>query len=133
MTREYSEAYAYEQQGRDAQPDYTPFIGLDGKTVFTKTRPMRCPWCRLTFYVPQPQDRPLPPHENPEPPLIDGKVKGMRSTCGHPKCWDIEQRHQMTRSDGHKSASENYYNTQQEPVAQNVTPKKGLKKLGATG
>jgi len=93
---------------------------------------MRCPCCGSTFYVFQPEERPFPPYENPEPPLIDGKVKGMRYTCGHPKCWDIEQRHQMWREDGYQKASGNYYNANQEAATRNVTAKKGLKKLGAT-
>ena len=132
MTREYNEAWAYEQKERLAQPDYTPVLGLDGKTTFTRTRPIRCPWCRDIFFAYQPDERPLAPYENPEPQLVGGEVRGQRETCGHPKCWDIEQRHQMQRQESYTRAAGDHYGPKEEAPVK-VVKKKGLQKLGAAG
>ncbi len=132
MTREYDETIAYEQKDRLARPNHTPVLGLDGKTTFTRTRPIRCPWCQDIFFAYNPEDRPFPPYENPEPPVIGGVSKGQRETCGHPKCWDLEQRHQMTRGGDYQLAAGNVYGTKDEPAPAKVVKKKGLQKMGAT-
>jgi hypothetical protein len=116
------------------EPDYTERRGLDGR-IFTKTRPMACPWCGDTFYTFQAEDAPMPPYENPEPHMRGepGKEQstGMRHVCDRPKCWDIEQRHQMMRSPVYQKACDAAYNVQVIPEPIKTTKSSRLKRLTA--
>ena len=126
-----SDDWAYEQQDRHANPDPVRVKGLDGKTFFFKDRPLRCSWCQSVFYVYQPEDRPMPPYHNPDPVLINGNSPGQRYTCGHPRCWDVEQRHQLERGTDYQRAK-NGYSTTSTPTSTPApkTPRKVLQKFG---
>jgi hypothetical protein len=117
-----------------SSPDYTERNGLDGR-VFTRTRPMNCPWCGDLFYTFQAEDNPQPPYENPEPRMVGeyGKEKshGMRHVCDRPKCWDIEQRHQMMRSPLYQKACDAHYNVGIVPEPVKTTKGNGLKRLAS--
>lgn len=111
------------------EPDYTPRRGLDGR-MFTKTRPMECPWCGDTFYVFQAEDNPQPPYENPEPHIGPTVAHGMRHVCDSPECWGQEQDHQVRRSPLYAKACADKYSTQSpEPVR--ITKGGGLQRVAS--
>ena len=79
----------------------------------------------------QPEHAPWPPYENPEPAIAGGITRGQRLTCGHPRCWDLEQRHQLERSPAYQHAEGNYFGPKNEP-APKLEKRKGLQPVGAT-
>lgn len=80
------------QVARFAQPDGT--IEIIRGREWARVRPMRCPWCHMTFYAWAPLDAPGAPHVEDIPP---GHGMGARQTCGHPLCWKHEDEHQFRR------------------------------------
>lgn len=80
-----------------SQPDLTP-VEFAGKR-WIRARPLVCPWCGVTFYdyLPEDADPALWPEHCVDPETEIGGQRIVRATCGHPLCWEAEDRHQRKR------------------------------------
>ena len=87
-----------------AEPDGTLSAGYrkgrDGKPEeWSRTLRRKCPWCEAMFYTYQRLDHEEAPGQvDEQPPIINGLVRGYRSTCGSPECFSLEYSHQRGRS-----------------------------------
>lgn len=109
---------------RDAHPDLTPKMwrGIE----FTKTLPLRCPWCRNVFYIWQAVGGETEPYNDPT--AIQTPGKGQRYTCGHPICWEREQNWQVKQSEDFKKTQEAYYSAK-EITGKTFQPQRNLTPL----
>jgi len=113
--------WAINRQSVDNLPDPSPRVH-HGKE-FTKTLPMRCPWCQVVFYVWQAVGHETKPFEDPTPFTVPGM--GQRYTCGHPICWGKEQESQMKQSLNYKKSVECFCKPEGKPSLQPTLAKLG--------
>lgn len=91
-------------KGLCASPDATRCEERDGG-VFVRTLGKRCPICRDIFYAYQREGRERQPYlVDVDPP----EGRGVRETCGHPKCHDAEDHYQWQRRMGFRAAKANH-------------------------
>lgn len=86
-------------KARLAQPDGTmeTLRGVD----MTRTHAKRCPHCLEVFYGYERVDQPMEPFTvDPEPRIGRNGGRGLRGTCGDPRCREAEERHQAARKPG---------------------------------
>lgn len=116
-------------------PEQSPFSGR----TFLRDWLKICPTCGDTFFARRLESEYHQPYQvDPEPPLLtygpSHIVKGMRETCGHPQCHEVEVLHQAQRSPdwwkAHDFAYPNHGETNPQPPTPYFAKPKGLRKVG---
>ena len=101
LTAQERQAFHDECQARFASPD-TEARQVSGERVYVRTLGKRCPWCGDIFFGYQVEGEEEEPYRTDANPLLGIKGNplngvGTRSTCGHPKCHEVEDDYQFKR------------------------------------
>ncbi len=102
LSQKQEQEWHYKQKGAFASPRPDISSTINGET-FSRTLGKRCPWCSDVFYTYQIEGKEKQPYQvdaNPRLGYPDGfsfDGIGVRETCGHPKCWEAEDKYQYER------------------------------------